>query len=187
MDPPCWVIDTRIFVQKCFYICVFLGWYSWFHQTIKEVQDPKEIKDHLFKTWQCKKVIICFLFMHCNRLLKMAHIFVNCLCDAAWKWMSSIKEQNLWLQEDDWKDTISSWQLLKDILLYFRSHLKVGNIFIQNSKLQTMFDKAVQKRWNREARTKTKLHRNDGKIDDSIKNVMEILQSRWAEKNCTWI
>lgn len=109
----------NFFVQKCLYICVFLGWYSWFHQTIKEVQDPTEIKDHLFKTWQCKKVIICFLFMHCNRLLKMAHIFVNCLCDPAWKWMSSIKEQNLWLQEGDWKDTMSSWRLLKDILLYF--------------------------------------------------------------------
>lgn len=122
------------------------------------------------------------MFIHCNRLLKMTHILVNCLCDPAWKWMSSIKEQNLWLQEDDWKDTILSWRLLKDILLYFCSHLKVGNIFTQNSKLQTIFDKAVEKRWNREARTKTKLHRNYGKIDDSIKNVMEILQSRMGRK-----
>ena len=163
-------------------MCFFLGDIIDFIRPSKKSKIQKKLRTTYLRPGSVKKKLICFLFMHCNRLLKMTHIFVNCLYDPAWKWTSSIKEQNLWLQEDDWKGTISSWRLLKDILLCFCSHLKVGNIFTQNSKLQTIFDKAVEKRWNREARTKTKLHRNYGKIDDSIKNVMEILQSRMGRK-----
>lgn len=132
------------------------------------------------------KVIICFLFMHCNRLKWHIYLWIACVilheneCQVLKNKIRDFRKmtERTPYHLDGYSKTYSCT---------FVRTLKVGNIFIQNSKLQTMFDKAVQKRWNREARTKTKLHRNDGKIDDSIKNVMEILQSRWAEKNCTWI
>ena len=62
----------KFFVQKCLCIGVFLGWYNWFHHTLKEVQDPKIIKNHLFKTYQCKKKYV-YIYIY-------IYIYVSCSC-----------------------------------------------------------------------------------------------------------
>jgi len=82
--PPCWVTDTRIFLYKnaCIYV-FFLGDIIDFIRPSKKSKIQKKLRTTYLRPGSVKKKLICFLFMHCNRLLKMTHIFVNCLCDPA--------------------------------------------------------------------------------------------------------
>ena len=65
MDPPCWVTDTRNFLYKnaCVYV-FFLGDIIDFITPSKKSKIQKKTKDHLFKTYQCKKNMYIYIYIY---------------------------------------------------------------------------------------------------------------------------
>lgn len=117
---------------------------------VKRSLIQKEVKDHRFKTWQCKK-IVCFLSIHCNRLWKTTHIFVSCFCSPTWKWMSIIEEQHLSQFSMVTEGVTYHFNCCRDIVLQFWFNLEVTFSHKTANDKPSLAKQQRRVKWNREA------------------------------------